>query len=192
MKGTKREMPTFCVRFRPDKVDALITQFETADESKPITEENALEIGRRILGNQHCLDDLVNLYSWKNWSYAWTGNATKFVAQLTDRYAEVQEALGVARTAKNDRTAISVLAGLDGVSVPTASAFLTMMFPNRFTIIDIRVLRSLLDPAEATGFDRSSINNYLRYLEFCRNSFAEYADSLRGFDKALWQFNGGA
>lgn len=186
-------MPDFHVRFTRDIANDLIEAYEGQDQggnNDHVTDEQALEIGQSICAGRYDYSDLQRLYEWKNSRYAWARGANRFELQCEEHWGEVKEAFSVACTAKTDRTAISVLAGLDGVGVPTASAFLTMMFPEKFTIIDIRALRSLLDPDEATKFNRSSVSNYLSYLNFCRQNYADYADSLRNFDKALWQFNG--
>ena len=73
---------------------------------------------------------------------------------------EVREALKFATTARTERVAVSVLCGLRGVNIPIASAILTAIFPERFTVIDYRALESL-------GVEKPAltVNYYLVYLD---------------------------
>jgi hypothetical protein len=56
---------------------------------------------------------------------------------------EIADALDLAMAARTDPAAVAVLTGLAGVDVPVASAILTAVDPQRFTIIDFRALWSL-------------------------------------------------
>jgi len=62
-------------------------------------------------------------------------------------------------SAKTERAAVAVLLGLQGVQVPVASAILTAIYPERYTVIDFRAL-------EALGSNTAdySVNFYLTYL----------------------------
>ena len=100
--------------------------------------------------------------------------------------AEIADALDLAIRAKSDRSAVAILVGLSGISVPIASAILTVLMPNRFTVIDFRALESL--GVRRTVTDRS-IGFYLKYLNFCRSLAAERGVSLRELDRALWQWS---
>jgi hypothetical protein len=97
---------------------------------------------------------------------------------------EVEDALRTAVEAKTERTAISVLIGLYGVEIPVASAVLTAIAPNRYTIIDYRAL-------EALGETRTwhTIDSYLAYLGCCRKLACENGVTLRELDRALWQWS---
>lgn len=66
--------------------------------------------------------------------------------------------------AKTERAAVVVLMGLNGVQVPVASAILTAIFPERFTIIDFRALQALGVGASVTV----NVDLYLLYLKVCR------------------------
>jgi hypothetical protein len=113
---------------------------------------------------------------------------TKRVRKLLkkNKKSDITDALELATKAKRDRSAIAVLTGLSGISVPVASALLAMMQPDRFTIIDFRALRSLGHPR--TMNDRS-IEFYLAYLDYCRNVAAKHGTDLRTLDRALWQYD---
>jgi hypothetical protein len=86
--------------------------------------------------------------------------------------------------AETDRAAVAVLVGLNGVQVPVASAILTAIDPERFTVIDFRAL-------EALGVTNATmtINYYLEYLDACRGLARENKVPLRTLDRALWQWS---
>jgi hypothetical protein len=98
---------------------------------------------------------------------------------------EIADALALAVRAKTERAALAVLTGLHGVHVPVASAILTAVDPERYTVIDLRALESL----GSKSTDRS-VNFYLDYLETCRRLAREHRITLRDLDRALWQWWG--
>ena len=94
------------------------------------------------------------------------------------------DALHLAVHAQTERAAIAVLCGLHGVDVPVASAILTAVAPERFTIIDYRALESL----GVTNYV-PTVDFYLAYLRACRELVRENTVSLRELDRALWQWS---
>ena len=97
--------------------------------------------------------------------------------------AEIADALRLSLVAESDRAAVAVLLGLRGVGVPMASAILTSIDQQSFTVIDINALFAL-------GKSKAilTVDYYLHYLSFCRDHFRGYANSLRDFDRALWKW----
>ena len=85
---------------------------------------------------------------------------------------------------KTERAAIAVLLGLQGVHVPVASAILTAIDPERYTVIDFRALEALGSKSK----DRS-VNFYLVYLHACRQLAEEHQVTLRRLDRALWHWS---
>ena len=155
-------------------------------------ERDAFDAGKRILQgglSDHDLkENLKIIIYWKSprvihYFYDDDGNSPekirKAVEKATAPTSTVQEA-------------VVALTGLRGVGVPVASAILTAIFPDRYTVIDFRAL-------EALGHDAAGIEFYRHYLEFCR----ELAESgkvhlqadlpaptaLRALDRALWQWS---
>jgi hypothetical protein len=84
----------------------------------------------------------------------------------------------------NTERAFRELQSLKGIGLPVASAILTAIFPDRFTVIDIMALRALSVP-EGTPM---SMPLYLRYLAFCGSQAERLGISLRDMDRALWQW----
>ena len=80
--------------------------------------------------------------------------------------------------------AVAVLTALRGVGIPMASAILTAINPERYTVLDFRALESL-------GIKnwRDSFAFYVTYLEACRELAARHGKSLRTLDRALWQWS---
>jgi hypothetical protein len=75
---------------------------------------------------------------------------------------EIRDALRLAVSAQTERAAVSVLCGLCGVEIPVASAILTAIDPERYTIIDFRAL-------EALGIKNSwhTVDSYLAWPDAC-------------------------
>lgn len=163
--------PQFVLQFDP----ALIPSYAAAYGYD--SDEKAREAATRIAEGDYSRENLATIYDWK------TGGRGR-VRLKRNSDEEVAEALKVAATASEERTAISVLIGLDGVDVPVASATLTMIDPIRFTIIDWRAL-------EAVGREVTvhSVKLYLDYLAFCRKLASAHGVSLRDLDRALWAWS---
>ena len=136
-----------------------------------------LKAGQQIKGGQYARRNLEIIFEWKT-----NGRGRSRLAKNTDE--DITDALRLAIEAKTDRAAIAVLMGLNGIQVPVASAVLTAIDPERFTIIDFRALESLnvIQPA-------ININFYLEYLDACRKLAKESSVPLRTLDRALWQWS---
>jgi hypothetical protein len=137
-------------------------------------EAAAFESGRRIAAGNAEPESLTAIIHWKSSrpkGRIMTGNTPE----------EVSEALRMAASAKQGRTAVGVLCGLNGVGVPVASAILTAIHPRRYTVIDWRALKAL-------GAKKSwlTVDDYLQYLGFCKERAAALGISLRDLDRALW------
>jgi hypothetical protein len=98
--------------------------------------------------------------------------------------ARIREASRRALTARSERRRIEHLLALDGVSVPVASAILTLLDPRRYGVLDIRAWQMLYavrgvdaNPA-GRGF---TVAQWLRYLGTLR----EHARRLRASARAV-------
>ena len=106
-----------------------------AAQSKASHLENALQVGEYSRAN------LETIFRWKTKGRG----ATRLAANSED---EIEEALRVALIAKADRAAVAVLVGLEGIKLPVASTILTMIHPERFTILDMRAFAGVGLPLE--------------------------------------------
>lgn len=87
---------------------------------------------------------------------------------------------------------VPILCALRGVSVPTASALLTIWNPNQYTVYDFRVRNSLglLTHARLEGVDIDLVcSSYQTYLRLARDLAGDLTCSLRTLDKALWMYD---
>jgi len=103
---------------------------------------------------------------------------------LRNGAARIREASRRALAARSERRRIEHLLELDGVSVPVASAILTLLDPRRYGVLDIRAWQMLYavrgvdaNPA-GRGF---TVAQWLRYLETLR----EHARHLRASARAV-------
>lgn len=162
----------FQLQFAPSQIRELSGRY-----SYRLEDEEAMASGKRIAQGEYTRRNLQTIFEWK------TGGRGKSRLQVnTDE--EIEDALRSAVEAKAERTAVSVLIGLYGVEIPVASAVLTAIAPERYTIIDYRAL-------EALGESQTwhTIDSYLAYLVFCRKLAFENGVTLRELDRALWQWS---
>jgi hypothetical protein len=162
---------SFRLRFEASLIPALAGRYSFQDDI------DALKAGEQIRGGQFTRKNLETIFEWKT-----NGRGRSRLAKNTDE--EIADALRLAVEAKTDRSAIATLMGLNGIQVPVASAVLTAIDPERFTIIDFRALEALsLEQPTVT------INFYLAYLRTCRSLAKQNNVSLRTLDRALWQWS---
>ena len=103
---------------------------------------------------------------------------------LRNGAARIRKASRRALTARSERRRIEHLLTLDGVSVPVASAILTLLDPRRYGVLDIRAWQMLYavrgvdaNPA-GRGF---TVAQWIRYVETLR----EHARRLRASARAV-------
>ena len=137
----------------------------------------ALEAGKRIRDGQYTLANLQKIYEWKT-----KGRGRSRL--LKNSGDEISDAMKLAASAKTDRAAVAVLLGLNGVQIPVASAILTAINPERYTIIDFRALQA---PNNKNSY--ITVDFYLAYLSQCRRLSRANNVSLRTLDRALWQWS---
>jgi hypothetical protein len=163
--------PQFRLLFDPAEISHLASHYRFADDTI------ALDAGSRIRNGEYTRFNLLKIFEWK------TGGRGRSRLQKNGD-SEIADALALATVAKTERAALGVLMGLDGVHVPVASAILTAIYPERFTIVDFRALEALnIKGANIT------IDFYLSYLDECKTLARANNVSLRSLDRALWQWS---
>lgn len=126
-------------------------------------------------------DDYLWIVTWKS------GGRTRPYFERNDR-AYVDHIIELVLQDIPPSWKIRHLTTLSGVKTPTASAFLTFIDPERYTVIDYRswtVLHAygiLREPAAST-YDAA---DYTKYLRACRRVATEHDVDLRTFDRALF------
>lgn len=161
----------FHLQFAPAQIKQLAARYLYEDDT------DALQAGKRIAAGDCGRANLEAIFRWKT-----GGRGISRLRYNSD--VEIRDALRLAVNAETERAAISVLCGLSGVEIPVASAILTAIDPERYTIIDFRAL-------EALGVKNTwhTVDSYLAYLNACRGLARQNAVSLRELDRALWQWS---
>jgi len=133
------------------------------------------EAGRRIVNGAPTRKNVKEVYRWKS------HRRMDLFVQNTDE--EIAQAVTGAIAAKTPRKAVESLTRLKGVGVKMASAILTSMFPELYTVCDFRA-------SAALGVrDGNDVDFYVEYLDACRRMAKEYGVTLRDFDRANWQWS---
>jgi hypothetical protein len=168
---SKTPMSGFRLQFDPVEIPALVERY------RPSLDDTATKAGAEIRAGARTLTNLEAIFKWKTKGWGISRLRKNCVGEIAD-------ALSLATTAKTERAAISVLCGLQGVDVPVASAILTAIDPEHFTVIDFRALEAL-----GKKTNNRSVNFYISYLDACRQLAEEHQVSLRNLDRALWQWS---
>lgn len=170
--GEKEDGSNFVLQFDPALILELAVRYDYEDDTE------ALNAGKSIASGNYSRANLEVIFRWKT-----GGRGISRLSRNTD--AEIADALRLAIAACTERSAIAVLCGLNGVGIPVASAIMTVVDPQRFTIIDFRAL-------EALGFSAppvTTIDFYLVYLRKCRELADQFKVALRTLDRAMWQWS---
>jgi hypothetical protein len=140
--------------------------------------EEAFEAGKNIRNGDYTRSNLEIIIGWKS------ERRKGLIADNSD--SEVADALRLALSATEPRSAFAVLIGLRGVAVPMASAILTAIDQDKYTISDYRAMDALGIP----DADYTNLNFCLRqYFPECKRLAAEAGVRLRTLDKALWTWS---
>ena len=87
---------------------------------------------------------------------------------------------------KNEELKMEKLCTLHGVGIPTASAILTIIDPEKYAVIDIRCLTQLEELNYKIKPGYISIKKWINYIEIMRKIGKENNLSPRTIDKALF------
>jgi len=98
----------------------------------------------------------------------------------------VEEVTRLAFCEKDEQKKIKILCKLKGVGIPTASAILTIVDPNKYAIIDIRCLQALRRILHVKISERVSLSTWVTYLSVMRNLAEENKMTPRELDMALF------
>jgi hypothetical protein len=172
----KKKLTGLKPQFDRSEVESLERRF-LENQKDAETEAGAFKAGAGIGCGDYSRERLKIIYEWKT-----GGRGKGRLAENSDE--EISDALRLAVAARTARAAIAVLTGLYGVEVPVASAVLTAIDQEQYTVIDVRALESLGSKSP----DRT-VDFYLVYLAYCQSKAKEWGISLRTLDRALWQWS---
>jgi hypothetical protein len=146
---------------------------------------------RRYVGCSH-LDQaaVADLVDWKfqTWPARRVRTHKLLERENTERVADLT---GRAFACNDDLGALLLVAELSGVGAALGSSLLMAHDPRRYTVIDVRALRSLreLGLLPPGGHDATT-QDWLTYLDACRALERESGSSLRDVDRALYRAAG--
>ncbi len=102
-----------------------------------------------------------------------------------ENMSKINQAVEDARKLGGEIDALMALDQIPGIGLATATAILTVCYPDKFTIIDQRVLGVLgRSPANTDGWTaKKYIEEYLPAVMECRG---RWGCTLRDADRALW------
>ncbi|HYK82091.1 MAG TPA: hypothetical protein VEU55_03025 [Gemmatimonadales bacterium] len=165
-------MPDFQLQYDPADIPKLAAEYMSKWADRDRKMEDA---GRRIASGDVTRANLEDIYRWKS--------ARRIGLLRTNTDADIEQALKAAIGAEDVKVAVQSLTSLAGVGVKMASAILTAVDPERYTVLDVRAL-------EAFGLkDSDDVGLYVLYLEACRTMAKQYEVTLRDFDRANWQWS---
>ena len=175
----------FALQPAQSELHGLAEQYrEESGEREQRLENAAFEAGAAILNGDYTLGNLEPIVRWKS---------ERAVRYLIGNSSEsIRRALEVAASPEaSTEEAMTALLALHGIDIPIASAILTAIFPERYTVMDCRVL-------EAMGYPRQDLHFYEDFLDFCKHVVASGAvgtqpdlalTPLRSLDRALRQWS---
>ena len=141
------------------------------------------EMPKQRTSNTIDLECIKNIYIWKMRST--TGNCN-FPAHLdTLKFAEALRRFRDASSENEIIESIKSIISFSGVKIRVASAFMYWLRPNEFQLIDRRVTAAL--NLSFTDEDYT-IDNYLKYCEYCKLISMQQNLSLRQIDRALFTY----
>ena len=147
-------------------------------------EKAAFEAGAAIRNGDYSLLNLEPIVRWKSERavHYLVGNSSESIRRALEMAAAPEA---------STREAVTALLALHGVDIKVASAILTAIFPERYTVMDCSV-------REALGYPRQDVRFYEDFLDFCNHVVASGAipaqddvgpTPLRSLDRALRQWS---
>ena len=88
----------------------------------------------------------------------------------------------------DEKLKITLLTNLDGVSIPTASAILSVTNPKDYPVIDIRCVETLID-LKLISWSNINSNTWVDYLNIVRNLAVKHNKTTREVEKGLFAYN---
>ena len=102
---------------------------------------------------------------------------------------QVRRATKIALNTRSERVRLQALLDLRGVSVPMASAILTLLYPRRYGVIDIRVWQLLHEVGTVTGAPNGvgfTYANWHQFLMVVRDFAKRYGVRARDIERTLF------
>jgi len=101
---------------------------------------------------------------------------------------EIEEITKKAFNESNEENKIEYLTKLVGVSIPTASAILSVTDAKNYPIIDMRCVETLKD-LKLIHWETINTKNWLEYLSIVRKLAEKHSKDAREIEKGLFSYN---
>ena len=166
-------MRTFTLQFPIKRVAEYAARFPADPD------DEALAIGRKARERGHyTLEEFLKVCRWK------TPRSAPLVARNSAEDVVSLTAVALSDTS-SERERIDALRSFRGVGWPTASVLLHLAYPDRYPILDKRVLHALGARASSTY----SFRFWEAFLSAWRKLAEQAGVDGRTFDQALWQWS---
>jgi hypothetical protein len=164
--------PEFELQYDPADIRELEAEYMRSSKEDDEKMERA---GKRIANGEYSRLNLEAVCRWKS--------ARRIGLLDLNTDAEIARALYRAINAADVKEAVYSLTPLAGVGVKMASAILTAIDPEHYTVLDFRAL-------EALGLeDSEDVDFYVQYVDACRTMAKGYGVTMRALDRANWQWS---
>ena len=121
-------------------------------------------------------DDFYKIAMWKS-----ARQKPKYLQNKNDVESISRETFALA----DENEKMEKLCSLKGVGIPTASAILTIVYPENYAVIDIRCME-MLKELGYTIKKTITLNNWIKYLNIIRDIAKGNNITAREVDKALF------
>ena len=166
-------MPTFSLPFAVEEVRDYAARFPSDGDRE------ALALGRRVRERGHYTgEEFRTACRWK------TPRSAPLVARNSAEEVEASTRLALS-PASDEHERMDALLSLHGVGWPTASVLLHLADPDRYPILDVRVLHALGAQAPS-GY---GFRFWDAFVAAWRQLAREVGVDGRSFDQALWQWS---
>jgi Family of unknown function (DUF6308) len=166
-------MRAFVLQFPIERVPEYAARFPAEDDRE------ALVIGRNARKRGHyTLEEFRKVCRWK------TPRSVPLVGQNSAEAVVSLTGVALSETS-SERERIDALRSLRGVGWPTASVLLHLAYPDRYPILDKRVVHALGGRARSTY----SFRFWNAFVSAWRQLAEQAGVDGRTFDKALWQWS---
>jgi hypothetical protein len=166
-------MPEWVLQFPIEETRSYAARFPSGND------DAVLAMGKAARGRGHYTrDEFISVCKWKS------ERSRSYAAKSTARAVEVATRVALSE-ASSERERVKALRSLPGVDWATASVFLHLTYPERYPILDQRVL-------QAFGVAQPSSYSYRfweAYLSAWRPLLEQSGVDGRTFDQALWQWS---
>jgi hypothetical protein len=169
---------------RPDAALASLVRAHLAADENEETARLIADLRAARRRGHLTLRELEAVCRWKS------PRAIRYV--LSNPPAEVREATRLALRSRDEERRVTALLALKGVSIPMASAVLTLLHPRRYGVIDIRVWQMLHRGRYVSGSPGGvglRVPHWLQFLAVVRDLSAGLGATARRVEMALFEIH---